>query len=233
MSNACDYSAPSTHLPPTLELHQKVCANWGERTIFGVQVVHVASCAVISRKIPFLLSSQSAASPLPPYGKRFHLRPHNIPGSSSTRARIQDSVPYPYAYEITNPHWFNLGSHRRQLNTNDAVHNTTRDLIHFTAFATRRAVQHARAVRKLSIQLHGTSTSRIATLEIEILALPRGHRCVGATTRQGRISVMDASPRLQSPTYPRITDISTEVLKAQRTECVLIAWPRYSTPLHS
>jgi hypothetical protein len=59
----------------------------------------------------------------------FPLRFRNIPGSSSTRARIQDVVSYFYVYEITNFYWFNLGSHRRQLNTNDAVHDNPWDVI--------------------------------------------------------------------------------------------------------
>ncbi|KAJ7699423.1 hypothetical protein B0H14DRAFT_777224 [Mycena olivaceomarginata] len=54
--------APSMHLPPPLEPHQKVCANRGEHTIFGFRVAHVASCTTISRKIPFLSASWFASS---------------------------------------------------------------------------------------------------------------------------------------------------------------------------
>ncbi|KAJ7856120.1 hypothetical protein B0H14DRAFT_723070 [Mycena olivaceomarginata] len=60
--NSNDYSAPSMHLPPPLEPHQKVCANRGEHTIFGFRVAHVASCTTISRKIPFLSASWFASS---------------------------------------------------------------------------------------------------------------------------------------------------------------------------
>ncbi|KAJ7809303.1 hypothetical protein B0H14DRAFT_2608194 [Mycena olivaceomarginata] len=56
----------------------------------------------------------------------------------------------------TNFHWFNLVSHCRELNTNDAPHFTG------TALATHRAIH------KLSIQFHGFLTSHIATLQIHI-----------------------------------------------------------------
>ncbi|KAJ6527682.1 hypothetical protein B0H19DRAFT_1083781 [Mycena capillaripes] len=66
MNDAYDPSASSTHLPPSLEPESEgLCKS----TIFGVQVAHVASCATISRKIPFLLPYRSAASLPSLYGE--------------------------------------------------------------------------------------------------------------------------------------------------------------------
>ncbi|KAJ7806029.1 hypothetical protein B0H14DRAFT_2610737 [Mycena olivaceomarginata] len=120
------------HLPPPLEPHQKVCANRGEHTIFGFRVAHVASCTTISRKIPFLSASWFASSL-----------------SSAVRegllqlGRVFKVLILAFTIYETNFHWFNLVSHCRELNTNDAPHFTG------TALATHRAIH------KLSIQFHG------------------------------------------------------------------------------
>ncbi|KAJ7850936.1 hypothetical protein B0H14DRAFT_3137537 [Mycena olivaceomarginata] len=89
--------APSTHLPPPLEPHRKVCANRGEHTIFGFRVAHVASCTTISRKIPFLSVSWSA---------------------SSLSSAVREGL-------LQLGRVFNLVSHCRELNTNDAGHTQT------------------------------------------------------------------------------------------------------------
>ncbi|KAJ7845826.1 hypothetical protein B0H14DRAFT_967486 [Mycena olivaceomarginata] len=93
---------------------QKVCANRGEHTIFGFRVAHVASCTTISRKIPFLSASWFASSL-----------------SSAVRegllqlGRVFKVLILAFTIYETNFHWFNLVSHCRELNTNDAGHTQT------------------------------------------------------------------------------------------------------------
>ncbi|KAJ7809223.1 hypothetical protein B0H14DRAFT_2608203 [Mycena olivaceomarginata] len=122
------------------------------------------------------------------------LEPHQkLPGSPppflplyekvfSNSGRVFKVLILAFTIYETNFHWFNLVSHCRELNTNDAPHFTG------TALATHRAIH------KLSIQFHGFLTSHIATLQIHI-SHSRG-AADSQQTEQGRIFdlVMHASP---------------------------------------